>query len=73
MAQFSEMCLYHQTSPDSSFTQKKVCSIATATGRITVTDNKLIVTDRDMRAEFQLKSENEFTEALARYFHIRPE
>ncbi len=41
---FSEMCHYHQTSPDSHFTQNKVCTLAAPDGRITLTQDKLIVT-----------------------------
>jgi len=33
---FSDMCHYHQASPQSPFTQKSICSKATASGRITL-------------------------------------
>jgi len=42
--EFAPMCHYHQTSPKSSFTRKSICSRATAEGRITVADRKLILT-----------------------------
>lgn len=41
--EFAEMCLHHQVSPDSHFTQGHVCSKPTAEGRITVSGNRLIV------------------------------
>ncbi len=40
------MCRYHQTSPESSFTRKRVCSLATPGGRITLSDLTLLVTER---------------------------
>lgn len=69
---FAAMCVYHQTSPQSHFTQKKVCSIATASGRITLTNDKLIITDRGTRTESPIDSDQEFNQALARHFNIAP-
>ena len=37
---FVEMCEYHQTSPESSFTRERVCTIATENGRITMREIK---------------------------------
>ena len=39
------MCHYHQTSPESPFTRKRLCTLATPTGRITLSDDRLVVTD----------------------------
>jgi len=70
LSDFSDMCLYHQTSPDSHFTSQRLCSIATPTGRITLTDRKLIVTERRVRSEVSICSESAFSEALTQYFRI---
>jgi N-hydroxyarylamine O-acetyltransferase len=70
LADFSEMCLYHQTSPESHFTKQKLCSMATATGRITLTDDKLILTDNGIRTEHRISSQLEFERALARHFNL---
>jgi N-hydroxyarylamine O-acetyltransferase len=67
---FGEMCSYHQTSPASHFTQKRVCSIATTTGRITLTDEKLIITGKGGKNEFQIRDEEMFRRALLQYFNI---
>jgi len=48
---FAEMCHYHQTSPDSHFTRQRMCSLATPEGRITLSDEKLIVTRGGSRQE----------------------
>jgi N-hydroxyarylamine O-acetyltransferase len=71
LSDFTAMCEYHQTSPLSSFTRSKVCSIATATGRITLTDSRLIITESGMRSETRISGQAEFNEALARHFSIR--
>jgi len=67
---FSAMCHYHQTSPESSFTQKRICSRATPDGRITVADMKLIVTKNGGREEKILGSEQERIAALQQHFGI---
>jgi N-hydroxyarylamine O-acetyltransferase len=51
LSEFAEMCRYHQTSPDSPFTRKRVCSLATPQGRITVSGDQLIETRGGMREE----------------------
>ncbi len=43
---FAGMCRYHQTSPDSPFPKKRVCTRATAGGRITFLDGAFLE-DRD--------------------------
>ena len=43
MADFAEMCRYNQTSPESHFTQKTICTIATEKGRITLSDDSLTI------------------------------
>lgn len=51
LSEFAGMCHYHQTSPDSPFTHKRVCSLATPNGRITVSGDKLIETRNGEREE----------------------
>lgn len=57
LSEFAGMCHYHQTSPDSPFTRKRVCSLATPEGRITVTGDKLIETRNGVRQERALTEE----------------
>ena len=68
--EFAPMCHYHQTSPESPFTRKKICSKATSDGRITLADRKLIITRRGNREEKVLESEEEWQAALQKYFQI---
>ena len=65
------MCRYHQTSPQSPFTRKRVCSRATPEGRITLSEMKLITTNGDRREERLLKSEAKWQAALADYFGVQ--
>lgn len=51
------MCHYQQTSPESHFTQHRICSLATATGRVTLSDLRLITTVHGERQERLLASE----------------
>lgn len=70
LSDYEGMCQYHQTSPKSMFTQKKICSRATENGRLSLTDLKLIVTENGNRQEKLLKSEEEFAAALKDHFNI---
>jgi len=67
---FAAMCHYHQTSPESPFTRKIVCSKATLDGRITVADRRLILTRDGIREEHMLASDEERSAALKKYFEI---
>ena len=67
---YDEMCLYHQTSPESPFTRKRTCSLATAEGRITLTDMRLITTVGRQRQERVLNDQEEFSAALRDRFGV---
>ena len=70
LEEFAGMCHYHQTSPASSFTQKRICTLAREDGRVTIADYKLILTRNGQREEKMLGSEEEWREALKRYFEV---
>jgi N-hydroxyarylamine O-acetyltransferase len=70
LGDFAAMCHYHQTSPESPFTAKSVCSIATPDGRITVTDRRLTFTRNGIREERLLASDAEWRAALKEHFAI---
>ncbi len=67
---FAAMCHYHQTSPESSFTQRRTCSLATPAGRITVADGRLIVRADGVRQEHPLADEAAVAAALREHFGI---
>jgi N-hydroxyarylamine O-acetyltransferase len=68
---FAGMCHYHQTSPESRFTQNRICSRATPDGRITLSGMKLIVTRNGQRQERMLSSESQWNNVLQEYFGIK--
>jgi N-hydroxyarylamine O-acetyltransferase len=70
LTEFAGMCRYHQTSPESHFTQRKLCSVATPDGRITLSDRRLMVTVAGRKDEKVLGSEDEWHQALKEYFGI---
>lgn len=70
LEEFAGMCHYHQTSTESPFTRKSICSRATPDGRITVADMKLIVTKSGVRTETELGSVADREEALREHFGI---
>jgi N-hydroxyarylamine O-acetyltransferase len=66
---FAGMCIHHQTSPESMFTRKKLCTIFMPDRRVTLSDSKLIVTKNDAKEELDV-SEDEVPEILSRYFGV---
>ena len=67
---YEDMCRYHQTSPQSPFTQNRMCSLATRDGRITISGTRLIRTTDDVREESQLSSDVDYLNALHKHFGI---
>jgi N-hydroxyarylamine O-acetyltransferase len=66
------MCRYHQTSPESSFTRKRVVTRATEEGRITLSEMRLITTQAGgSRRERLLSNDAEYRSVLADLFGIR--
>jgi len=70
LQEFAEMCHYHQSSPDSSFTRKRLCTRATPEGRITLSDMKLIITRNGEKEERMLANEEEWRAALRQHFDL---
>ena len=67
---FSGGCEYYQTSPDSFFTRRRICSLATPGGRVTLSDTKLIITHGKDRTELLLASDAEYAVALREHFNM---
>ncbi len=70
LTDFAERCIYQQTSPDSHFTQKRICSLALPDGRISLSDLRLITTIDGNREERELASEDEYRAVLAERFSV---
>lgn len=69
-ADYAAMCHYHQTSPESHFTQRRVCSRATPEGRITLSGMRLITTNNGKRHEQELTDEVAYAEVLHTHFSL---
>jgi N-hydroxyarylamine O-acetyltransferase len=71
LVEFTGMCNFHQTSPESHFTRGKVCSLMLENGRKTLTDKKFIETGSGEKRETEINSDDEFNTLLAREFYIK--
>ncbi len=67
---FVRRCRYHQTSPNSHFRKGRLITRLTPTGRVTLTDTKLIVTRGGKRVERLVRSQKEFDRLLRKQFGI---
>lgn len=70
IADFNEMCVYQQTSFESGFTQRAVCSVATPTGRLTLANNRFIQTNGIARDETLITDMEHYRVLLKKYFQI---
>ena len=68
--EYEEMSAFHQTSPESGFTKRWICSKATRDGRITVANRRLIITAADRREETVLSTDDEVRRCLRDHFGI---
>ncbi len=68
--EFKAMCQYHQTSPESIFARKAVCSLAMPEGRITLSSNQLIMMAGGRREEREVAGEEEHKALLKTRFGI---
>ncbi len=67
---FRAMCHHHQTSPESPFPRKRICTQLTAHGRVTLSDLRLITATGDRREERDLPGEEAFRAVLREQFGI---
>jgi N-hydroxyarylamine O-acetyltransferase len=67
---YDEQSAFHQTSPESWFTKRRICTLATHTGRVTLSNLNLVIEENRVRRERELASEAEFQAALGEYFQI---
>jgi N-hydroxyarylamine O-acetyltransferase len=69
LAEFAGTCLYHQTSPDSSFTRKVIITRAMPDGRVTLSDLRLITAYDGARQEESV-SPDEYLDVLRDRFGV---
>jgi N-hydroxyarylamine O-acetyltransferase len=67
---YEERCRYHETSPESNFTRRCVCSRATDEGRITLSGMRLIITRGSHKEERLLEDESQYAAALKDHFGV---
>lgn len=67
---FKDMCVYHQTSPLSHFTQQALITRPTPTGRITISKHSVKIKVAEEIHETHLENEDAFREMLLHYFGI---
>jgi len=70
LSDFAPACWWQQTFPGSHFRESPTCSIFTSSGRITLSRDRLIVTEDGHRAEHTLTSDTEILAAYRRHFGI---
>jgi len=70
LEEFRGMCDFHQTSPNSHFTQKKLISRPTENGRITITGNTLKITENGLVKQNVDFPEDDYEKQLLKWFEL---
>jgi len=70
LEEYAEMCEYHQSNPNSHFMKKRLISLPTENGRITISGNILKIKEKNKITEKELKNEAEFEKELWDNFKI---
>lgn len=68
--EYEAACIYHQTSPESSFTRSSIISRATPEGRVSLEDGHLILTQNGQRSVRPLQDRDEYNTLLKKYFDL---
>jgi N-hydroxyarylamine O-acetyltransferase len=67
---FNVMNEYHQTSPESHFRGRMICTLPTFEGRISLINNKLIRTENGKRQVKIVQGQERRDQVLEKYFHM---
>jgi N-hydroxyarylamine O-acetyltransferase len=67
---YEAACLYHQTSPQSSFTRRGIISRATPDGRVSLEEGRLILTRNGQRSEYPVENKEQYDSLLKQYFDV---
>ncbi|HMP43441.1 MAG TPA: arylamine N-acetyltransferase [Roseiflexaceae bacterium] len=70
MSDYAGMCHYHQVSPASNFTRRRICSLTTAEGRVTLSERVLIISRNHEREEQRIEDDAAWLMALRNHFGI---
>ena len=70
LEEFAPMCHFHQTSLESSFTQRRLCSLARSDGRITLENWRFITTKNAIKTEIGIAGEEDFRRLLLERFAV---
>jgi len=68
--EFIDMCDYHQSNPQSTFVGKKIITMLTEDGRITLTDNKLKIAELGEVLEIPVLNDDDFYVKMEEQFGI---
>ncbi|PKV63604.1 arylamine N-acetyltransferase family protein [Pontibacter ramchanderi] len=70
--EFAGMCRFHQSDSRSHFRQRRMITLPTEQGRITLTEEKLKLKEGSLTQEIKLQSKAAYDAYLWQYFGLRP-
>lgn len=70
LSDFEAMCRHHSSHRESGFTRRRTCSIATPSGRYTLSNDRLILTCSGTKRDFPIQNSAEYERILWAYFGV---
>lgn len=70
-SEYQVMCSYHQTSAESHFTQKRMCSMPNEGGRVTLAGDRIKISDKSGVRNIIIKDEADFSKRIWEYFKVK--
>lgn len=70
LSDYKAMCDFQQDSLTSHFRTRMKCTIATPTGRITLSDSSLTITEKGIKTKLEIRNAVAFKTSLVNYFGI---
>jgi len=71
LEEFAQMCLYHQTSPNSLFMKQRLCTLPIPGGRMTLLGNQFSIMENGNETTITLESDQQIDAILQQYFKMR--
>ncbi|CAN5612849.1 arylamine N-acetyltransferase [soil metagenome] len=68
---YRPMCEYHQNGPNSSFKEQAFCTIATTSGRLTLSPDALTITEGERKEKISITSPEQYSTCLGEHFGVR--
>ncbi len=73
LSDFSDRCVFFESSKESRFIKNSICSLEKRDGRVSLTETRLLQSERGVQTRTKIQSKKEFERYLQSIFDIESE